>query len=150
MKLNDLKFIGVATLMFAIIMWLTGCTAPGVTATYHGQASWYSRATNSPRGTGITASGITMHNHGYTAAHKHLPFGTKVRVTNLINNQSEVLTITDRGPYVRGRIIDVTVGSAQRLGFYHRGVCPCKVEVLRSDAPAGVLRIDFARLKRDG
>jgi rare lipoprotein A len=106
------------------------CGSLRVQATYQGEASWYSRATNSPRGTGITASGIALQDHGYTAAHKQLPFGTKVRVTNLANGKSETLTITDRGPYVSGRIIDVTVGSAQRLGFYSSGVAPCKVEVL--------------------
>jgi len=110
---------------------MVGCvSAERVTRTYHGEASWYSKATNSPRGTGVTASGIPLQDSGYTAAHKKLPFGTKVRVTNLLNGECEILTITDRGPYVSGRIIDVTAGSAQRLGFYERGVAPCKVEVL--------------------
>jgi rare lipoprotein A len=51
-------------------------------------------------------------------------------VTSLFNGKSEVLRITDRGPYVKGRIIDVTIGSAQRLGFYSRGITKVKVEVL--------------------
>ena len=110
---------------------LTSCTPTGrVVKTEHGNASWYSRATNSPAGTGVTASGIPMHDDGATAAHKHLPMGTKVRFTNLVTGQVEVVTITDRGPYVRGRIIDVTVGVARRTGFYGRGVTPCRVEVL--------------------
>jgi rare lipoprotein A len=56
--------------------------------------------------------------------------GTKVRVTNQTNGKSEVVTITDRGPYTRGRIIDLTIGCAERLGFRQRGVVPVKVEVL--------------------
>jgi len=56
--------------------------------------------------------------------------GTRVRVTNLRNSKSEIVRITDRGPYVRGRIIDVTVGVAKRLGFYARGLAPVRVEVL--------------------
>ena len=56
--------------------------------------------------------------------------GTKVRVTNKANGKSEVVTIIDRGPYIRGRIIDLTIGSAERLGFRQRGVVPVKVEVL--------------------
>ncbi len=92
-----------------------------------GKASWYSVKTN--YGT-RTASGKTLRNHEATAAHKTLPMGTKVRVTNKENGRSEIVTITDRGPYVRGRIIDVTIGVAQRLGFVTRGVVPVKVEVL--------------------
>ena len=95
--------------------------------TYHGTASWYSIKTN---GGSATASGRRLTNRAYTAAHKSLPFGTKVRVTSLFNGKSEVLCITDRGPYVKGRIIDVTIGSAQRLGFYSRGITKVKVEVL--------------------
>jgi rare lipoprotein A len=56
--------------------------------------------------------------------------GTKVRVTNQLNGKSEVMTITDRGPYTKGRILDVTIGAAERLGFVHRGVATVKIEVL--------------------
>jgi rare lipoprotein A len=92
-----------------------------------GKASWYCIKSN--RGT-RTASGRTLCNNGATAAHKTLPMGTKVRVTNKENGRSEVVTITDRGPYIRGRVIDVTIGVAQRLGFAARGVVPVMVEVL--------------------
>jgi rare lipoprotein A len=93
----------------------------------HGKASWYSIKTNS--GT-RTASGQRLCNQGYTAAHKTLPMGTKVRVINEANGRSEVVTINDRGPYTKGRIIDVTIGSAERLGFASRGVAKVRVEVL--------------------
>ena len=100
---------------------------PQVKSVQHGKASWYSIKTN---GGTRTASGKKLCNHAPTAAHKTLPMGTKVRVTNQVNGKSEVVTITDRGPYIRGRIIDVTIGSAERLGFVKRGVVPVKVEVL--------------------
>jgi rare lipoprotein A len=98
-----------------------------VKSVQQGKASWYSVRTNS--GT-RTASGQRLSNHAATAAHKTLPMGTKVRVTNQSNGQSEVMTITDRGPYTKGRILDVTIGAAERLGFVHRGVTTVKVEVL--------------------
>lgn len=92
-----------------------------------GKASWYSIRTN--RGT-QTASGQRLCDRGATAAHKTLPMGTKVRVVNLANGKSEIVTINDRGPYTKGRVIDVTIGVAERLGFVSRGVVPVKVEVL--------------------
>ncbi|RYD22761.1 MAG: septal ring lytic transglycosylase RlpA family protein [Verrucomicrobiaceae bacterium] len=99
-----------------------------------GKASWYSVRTN--RGT-RTASGQRLSNEAATAAHKTLPMGTKVRVINESNGKSEVVTITDRGPYVKGRIIDLTIGAAERLGFAKRGVAAVRVEVLGSIKTAG-------------
>ena len=92
-----------------------------------GKASWYSVRTN--YGT-RTASGQRLSNEAATAAHKTLPMGTKVRVINESNGKSEVVTINDRGPYIKGRIIDVTIGAAERLGFAKRGVAAVRVEVL--------------------
>lgn len=99
-----------------------------VKAVEHGKASWYSIKTNF--GT-KTASGERLSNDAPTAAHKTLPMGTRVRVINLNNNKSEIVTINDRGPFIRGRIIDVTIGTAERLGFVKNGVAPVKVEVLK-------------------
>ncbi|WP_018969029.1 septal ring lytic transglycosylase RlpA family protein [Rubritalea marina] len=101
-----------------------------VASTEHGKMSWYSVKTN--RGT-ATASGETFTNHGHTAAHKTLPMGTMVRVTNLKNNTSKILRINDRGPFKKGRIIDVAVGVSHNkdLDFHVDGVVPCKVEVLQ-------------------
>lgn len=93
-----------------------------------GEASWYSSKCNGGR---KTASGIKLVDHASTAAHKTLPFGTRVKVTNSKNGKSEIVKITDRGPYKRGRIIDVTAGVAQRLGFKSRGVTKVKLEVLK-------------------
>lgn len=93
----------------------------------HGKASWYGVRCN---GGTHTASGETLCNESATAAHKTLPMDTKVRVTNLANGKSEIVRINNRGPYIRGRIIDVTEGVAKRIGFYKRGIVPVKVEVL--------------------
>jgi rare lipoprotein A len=77
-------------------------------------------------GTG-TASGQKLNPSALTAAHKKLPFGTKVRVTNHKNGKSVVVTINDRGPFIRGRIIDLTPAGARALGF--SGLTPVTVEI---------------------
>ncbi len=99
-----------------------------VSAVQQGKASWYGVRCN---GGTRTASGERLSNGAATAAHKTLPMGTQVRVTNLANGKSEVVRINDRGPYSKGRVIDVTEGVAQRLGFYSRGIVTVKVEVLK-------------------
>jgi rare lipoprotein A len=66
---------------------------------------------------GKTASGQKLNPQALTAAHRTLPFGTKVKVTNRHNGHSVVVTISDRGPFVRGRVIDVTPAAARVLGF---------------------------------
>ena len=96
--------------------------------TYHGKASWYSVRTNKGH---KTASGERFNNRDMTAAHRTLPFGTYVGVTNLKNGRSEIVRITDRGPFVHGRIIDVGIGVAKKLDMVNSGVVPCRVEVLR-------------------
>lgn len=98
----------------------------------HGKASYYSIRCN---GGTRTASGERLCNEAATAAHKTLPMGTRVRVTNLSNGKSEIVRINDRGPFIRGRVIDVTVGVARRLGFVSRGVVPVRLEVLQDPPP---------------
>lgn len=100
---------------------------PRVTKTEHGKASWYEIKCN---GGTHTASGIPLQDHAMTAAHKTLPMGTMVRVTNKNNGKSVVVKITDRGPYIKGRVIDVTKGAAKKLDFIKAGIVRCKVEVL--------------------
>jgi rare lipoprotein A len=79
-------------------------------------ASTYAIGDRSQRGT-QTASGIPLDDKALTAAHKTKKFGSKVRVTNKSNGNSVTVTITDRGPYVRGRCIDLTKAGARALGF---------------------------------
>ena len=76
-----------------------------------------------------TASGEKYKHNKLTAAHKTLPFGTKVKVTNSANNQSVEVVINDRGPYVEGRIIDVSKSAAEKLGFINQGLADVTLEV---------------------
>ncbi|WP_048647178.1 septal ring lytic transglycosylase RlpA family protein [Nitratireductor soli] len=79
-----------------------------------GSASWYAL-------TSKTASGERMNPAAMTAAHRSLPFGTKLRVVNKRNGRSVVVRINDRGPFVRGRIVDVSKAAAAKLGFVRSG-----------------------------
>lgn len=76
-----------------------------------------------------TANGERFHPGGMTAAHRTLPFGTRVRVTNLHNGRSVVVRINDRGPFVRGRTIDLSRGAATVIGMLGSGVAPVRVAV---------------------
>jgi rare lipoprotein A len=96
--------------------------------TFTGKISWYSVKTN---GGTRTASGERFSDSGDTAAHRSLRFGTLVEVTNLANNRSVILRITDRGPYAHGRILDVSIGAARKLDFVGNGVANCRIDVLR-------------------
>ena len=89
-----------------------------------GRASWYSL-------TSITASGERCDPNALTAAHRSLPFGTKVKVQNLKNGKSVVVRINDRGPFVGGRIIDLTKAAAGKLGFISAGTASVRLTVLR-------------------
>ncbi|HEU4732269.1 MAG TPA: septal ring lytic transglycosylase RlpA family protein [Kofleriaceae bacterium] len=80
---------------------------------------------------GPTASGERFDKRQLTAAHRTLPFGTRVRVTNTRNGRSVEVRINDRGPYGRGRIIDVSEAAARRLGMIDAGVVPVIVEVVK-------------------
>lgn len=91
-----------------------------------GFASYYGREFQGRR----TASGHAFDPEAMTAAHRHLPLGTQVRITNLANGRSYDATINDRGPFVHGRVIDVSRGLAERLGFLRAGIARVKIEVL--------------------
>lgn len=91
-----------------------------------GLASFYSHEFKGRR----TASGLRFDPLGMTAAHKTLPLGTSVRITNLENGRTVTATINDRGPYVRGRIVDVSYALAQQLGFVKAGMAKVKIEIM--------------------
>ncbi|MCW8354663.1 septal ring lytic transglycosylase RlpA family protein [Marinomonas sp.] len=78
-----------------------------------------------------TASGELFDQKAMTAAHKRLPFGSKVKVTNIENGKSVVVRVNDRGPFVRGRIIDLSKSAFQRIGNTRDGVIEVEIEVLR-------------------
>lgn len=89
--------------------------------------SYYSNKYNGRR----TASGQHFNNKAMTAAHKTLPFGTKVKLTNPKNNHSVTVTVNDRGPFVKGREISVTRAAAKQLGFTHAGLAQLEMETLK-------------------
>ncbi|RJQ60825.1 MAG: septal ring lytic transglycosylase RlpA family protein [Stygiobacter sp.] len=101
-------------------------------------ASWYG-----PRFHGkITANGEIYNQMALTAAHKSLPFGTLLQITNLRNGKSIIVRINDRGPYIDGRDLDLSKGTAKTLGILHRGIVRVKVQeiVINSDTqPASTL-----------
>lgn len=125
-------------LLTTVLILLAGCTrhapvpAPPPVADKNtgyrsqGQASWYGNRHHGRR----TASGERFDQHALTAAHRSLPFGSRVRVTNLLNRRSVVVRINDRGPYARGRIIDISQQAAERLGMLRRGIAPVRLEAL--------------------
>lgn len=108
--------------MMAIIMGMMMAT-PALADVEVGKASYYWQGQK-------TANGERFNPHAMTAAHRRHPFGTMVRVTNLHNNRSVVLRINDRGPFIRGRIIDVSKAAALHLAMTKSGVVKVKVEKL--------------------
>ncbi len=86
-----------------------------------GRASFYVARGRTANGSHVAAA---------TCAHRTLPFGTRVRVTNLRNARQAILTVNDRGPFVRGRIVDVSAAAAGRLGMLHAGTALVRVEVV--------------------
>ncbi|MGP9824215.1 septal ring lytic transglycosylase RlpA family protein [Ectopseudomonas khazarica] len=113
-------------LLGALVL-LGGCsTFGGGGGSETGKASYYGQAHHGKR----TASGERFDQHALTAAHRTLPFGTRVRVTNLNNERSVVVRINDRGPFVRGRIIDLSRAAAERLDMLRAGVVPVRLQAL--------------------
>lgn len=94
-----------------------------VVRAYNARASWYRHGR-------ITANGERYNPMGFTTAHRSLPFGTMVRFTNPENGQSVTVRVNDRGPYVRGRDFDLSLGSARALGFEHKGIMVLRVEIM--------------------
>lgn len=103
-----------------------GSLAAPMRGTQVGIASYYA---NEYHGR-ATASGTRFDERRLTSAHPTLPFGTRVRVTNLENDRSVVVIITDRGPFGRGRIIDVSRRAARDLGFLRAGIARVRIEAL--------------------
>ena len=89
----------------------------------HGVASYYTEGTK-------TASGEKFNTLDMTAAHPTLPFGTKLRVTNVASGQSVTVRVNDRGPYIRGRVVDVSYSAADALGMVGKGVAKVKLDVV--------------------
>lgn len=118
--------------LFLFIFCLTTSYGQDVYIQY-GKASFYADKFQGQ----TTANGEKYDHNIQTAAHLSLPFGTKVKVTNLSNNKTTVVTINDRGPFVEGRIIDLSKSAAQQLDFIPLGVVEVKVEILNQEAAIG-------------
>jgi rare lipoprotein A len=109
-------------LAFCLVAWpLIGPVAAG---SWTGKASFYDYK-------GRTASGQKP--GALTAAHRTLPFGTRLKVTNLRNNRSMLVIVSDRGPFIRSRVVDVSRAAAIALGFHNQGVAEVRIETIAAD-----------------
>ncbi|MBN2231214.1 MAG: septal ring lytic transglycosylase RlpA family protein [Deltaproteobacteria bacterium] len=98
-----------------------------------GIASWYGEETRRKKGGHMTANGEAFDPDKPTAAHRLLPLPVHVRVTNLENGRSMIVRVNDRGPFVDGRIIDLSAGASRQLGFHDRGTARVRVETVVLD-----------------
>lgn len=113
--------------------------APAKTPRHHwyqfGVASWYGKFFQGK----TTASGEPYNEDAMTCAHRSLPLGSVLRVTNLRNEKSVVVTVNDRGPVPENRVIDLSYAAARTLGFSQRGLAPVKVELLSAPTEVAAL-----------
>lgn len=125
---TDMKSLTKAALLAALLAFSAPVsTLPAFSATViNGIASWYGPGFHGR----TTASGERFNTNQMTAAHKSLPFGTTVRVTNLSNGRSVVVRINDRGPYHGSRVIDLSHAAAVQIGMIQAGTANVKIEVL--------------------
>lgn len=121
------------TVCIGITLSLLGCSGTqlrsdpkGIGYKESGQASFYAMKYHYKK----TASGERLDQHAFTAAHKILAFGTKVKVTNLKNGKSVFVKINDRGPFVKGRVIDLTQAAFRKIGNMESGVINVNIEVV--------------------
>jgi rare lipoprotein A len=116
----------------AVLLALAGCAGshrpvggPQTAYSEQGLATWYGPRDGSP-----TASGERYRATAYTAAHLHLRFGTRLLVENLHNHRRTIVRVNDRGPFTRGRILDVSVAAAKALDMIEAGVVPVRLIVI--------------------
>lgn len=109
-------------LIFMMVIMCVGAWAQ----TEKGKATFYGNRFNGRR----TASGETLHNDSMVCAHRTHPFGTLLKVTNKRNGKSVVVRVIDRGPYAKGRIIDLSYAAAKNIGMISSGVVDCEIEVV--------------------
>lgn len=126
MKFSGMRLFAIAVCSLAVLAPATGEAKSRKKVhhghSYSGMASWYGHTGNR------TASGERTNLGGLTAAHKTLPLGTRVRVTNTRNGRSVVVRINDRGPFIRGRVIDLTPAGARAIGM--SGLAPVSLSVV--------------------
>jgi rare lipoprotein A len=133
----DMKIINISLkrciVIFSVLLFVSCASTPQVNHA-PGQggeyvvASWYGKKFNGRP----TASGERFDMYAMTCAHKTFRFGTKLRVTNPDNNKSVVVTVNDRGPFIKGRTLDLSYGAAKKIGMIKKGVGRVKMEYLSS------------------
>lgn len=122
--------------MSASVLLFALAAAGGASAFEVGTASWYGGKFQGRK----TANGEIFDTNKFTAAHRTLPFHTEVKVTNLDNGNSTVVRINDRGPFVQGRIIDLSRAAAEELDMIHSGTARVRLEIVGAAAPADGLK----------
>jgi rare lipoprotein A (peptidoglycan hydrolase) len=119
------RAFGIMALLGLLCLDILGCSKE-TTHTLQGVASWYGY----PHHGRLTASGRRFNMYELSAAHRTLPLGTRLRVTNLSNGRAVTVTITDRGPFVKRRVIDLSYAAAREIGMIGRGTAPVQLEIL--------------------
>lgn len=120
--------LGTIALVFVTIFLFYMSKAKADTGVYQtGMASWYGAAHHGKK----TASGERFNMHGLTAAHRKLPLGTMVKVTNVANGKSVVVKVNDKGPFHGNRVLDLSKGAAQKLDMLKSGTAKVAIEVLK-------------------
>jgi rare lipoprotein A len=120
----SLKLIGAVFMATLLVLPLTAMDASAMNQT--GIASYYGSKFHGRK----TASGERFSNSAMTAAHRSAPFGSQLKVTNIANGRSVVVRVNDRGPFVRGRVVDVSAVAARQLGMTGRGLARVRVQSL--------------------
>jgi len=119
------KRVFISFLAFVVsLLFLAGCAS----STQRGVASWYGEGYHGKP----TASGEIYDMYSMTAAHRKLAFGTIVEVRDMDSGKEVVVRINNRGPFIRGRIIDLSYSAAKKLGILDKGITPCEVTVLKT------------------
>jgi rare lipoprotein A len=119
------RSFGIQALIGLIFLGMLGCSK-GPTHTLQGVASWYGY----PHHGRTTASGQRFNMYELTAAHRTLPLGTRVRVTNVLNGRSVTVTVTDRGPFVNNRVLDLSYAAARAIDMVGPGTAPVQLEII--------------------
>ena len=120
MPMRTIQHARSVIVLLSTILLLTSCSRKIMET---GKASYYADKFEGRK----TASGTIFHQNALTAAHRTLPFGTKVKVTNIANGKSVKVTVTDRGPFAEGRVIDLSRKAARKIGMVNTGIANVEV-----------------------
>ena len=130
MHFTRCKFKFINLIASVLLIMLAACGGSKSAFTQSGQGSYYADKFAGKR----TASGTPYRPGKLTAAHNTLPFGTKIKVTNTRTGRSVKVTVNDRGPHVKGRIVDLSKKAARKIGLVDAGVAPVQLKVVRAAA----------------